>query len=188
MRDVERIFNLNRNFQELWTRFLARLMDEKVAYIYICTYDVWHRYRKSGRTSARFAPAGVLARSILHERTISFARESNESPGEFLHPRTCATEKVSPTWPRGLAIYLAARKAGLRHRSRGMVSRTVRHGFQLPPLGIALVSSWLDSGIFLRQRADWIPKSRYWYSVGSVWTRVPIIFENGPHPVGLWYL
>lgn len=46
---------------------------------------------------------GVSAVFIFHEQMISLVRESNDSPSEFLHPRTCVTEKVF-TWPRSRDI------------------------------------------------------------------------------------
>lgn len=66
------------------------------------------------RTSTCFT-RGVLAESILHEQMISFVRESNDSPSEFLHSCTCVTEKVL-TWPRIRDISRDVKSSS--HRSR----------------------------------------------------------------------
>lgn len=77
----------------------------------------------------------VLTSCILHEQMISFVRKSNDSPSEFLHPRTCVTEERSSP-DRETAIYLATRKSELGIDFEKLVRR---HEFQLPPFGIALV-------------------------------------------------
>lgn len=98
----------------------------------------------------------VLTGCILYEQMISFVRESNDSPSEFLHPRTCVTEEIL-TWSRNRDISRDAQKRA-RHRFRGRWCDT---SFNYRRSGLLL--------FFFLQRAERMELVWYRNSIGNAW-------------------